>query len=136
MARRVNLSSTILYNLLILWILNPQNLTNNSFLKDKSSKNSNGFVEIHQDLKHNSLLLTTRKCKWLKHRTLYYRGSTASFNITSSAILGCGDIHPHPGPTVDTTNKQRSKGPAANVRSVQSQYSEIINASCVKIVMI
>lgn len=94
MARRVNLSSTILYNLLILWILNPQNLTNNSFLKEKSSKNSNGFVEIHQDLKQNSLLLTTRKCKWLKHRTLYYRGSTASFNITSSAILGCGDIHP------------------------------------------
>jgi hypothetical protein len=50
MARRVNLSSTILYNLLILWILNPQNLTNNSFLKEKSSKNSNGFVGLETEL--------------------------------------------------------------------------------------
>ncbi len=134
MARRVNLSSTILYNLLILWILNPQNLTNNSFLKEKSSKNSNSFVEIRQDLKQNSLLLTTRKCKWLKHRTLYYRGSTASFNITSSAILACGDIHPHPGPTVDTTNKQRSKGPAAKcpkcTKPVQRNHKRLMCENC------
>ena len=84
MARRVNMSSTILCVLLILLISNLQKLINNSFLKEKSSKYSNNFVEIHQNLKRNLLLLTTNKCKWLNHLMLYYHNSIASFNVTSS----------------------------------------------------
>ena len=136
MARRVNMSSTILCMLLILLVSNLQKFINNSFLKEKLSKNSDKFIEIQQNLKRNSLLLTTRKCKWLKHRILYYHNSTASFNVTSSAILTCGDIHPHPGPTVDVTNKSRSKGPAAKCAKCSGQCKEITNDSCVKIVMI
>ena len=134
MARRVNMSSTILCMLLILLISNLQKFINNSFLKEKLSKNSDKFIKIQQNLKRNSLLLTTRKCKWLKHRMLYYHNSTASFNVTSSAILTCGDIHPHPGPTVDVTNKSRSKGPAAKcakcTRPVQKNHKRLMCENC------
>ena len=68
--------------LLILLISNLQKFINNSFLKEKLSKNSDKFIEIQQSLKRNSLLLATRKCKWLKQRMLYYDNSTASFNVT------------------------------------------------------
>ena len=111
--------------LLILLILDLPNLINKSFLKEKLNKDSVVFVKIYQDLKRNSLLLIKRRCKWLKHRTPYYYNSTASFNIASSAMLACGDIHPNPGPIIDATNKHKSKGPVAKGSTAKSQASRL-----------
>ena len=46
------------------------------------------------------------KHKWLKSRIQYYSNNTASYNLTTTAILACGDVHPNPGPALSSSRKQ------------------------------
>ena len=133
-ARRVDLSCTILIVLLLLLFVNFANLIHKSFLKTKSNEERYHLIVIRRNLSQTSLLFTTTKCKWLKRPTLYYHNSTASFNLTSLVILTSGDVHPHPGPTSDTINEPKSKGPAAKcpkcTKPVQRNHKRLMCGKC------
>lgn len=43
-------------------------------------------------------IVCSTKPKWGRSRISYYSNTSATFNCTLSAILICGDVHPHPGP--------------------------------------
>ncbi len=47
----------------------------------------------------------TKKLKWLKSRVQYYSNTSASYNLTTTAILVCGDVHPNPGPIQMSSRK-------------------------------
>jgi len=104
MERRVLLVSEINFLLLLLLALNIEISTYKSDLKVNSIESNRCFIETPINRSRNSRTSTTKKCKWLKSRPLYYHNSTASFNVTASAILICGDVHPHPGPVLDTSS--------------------------------
>ena len=44
--------------------------------------------------------------KWLKSRIQYYSNTSASYNLTTTAILACDDVHPNPGPALSSFRKQ------------------------------
>ena len=104
MEKRVLLVSEINFLLLLFLALNIEISTYKSDLKVNSIESNRCFIETPIKWSRNSRTSTTKKCKWIKSRPLYYHNSTASFNVTASAILICGDVHPHPGPVLDTSS--------------------------------
>lgn len=103
MERRVFIASVVISVLLLFSALHLEISTCRSDLRVYSNESNWHFIETSHKWSRNSPPLTTKKCKWLKSRTSYYQNSTASFNATASAILICGDVHPHPGPALDTS---------------------------------
>ncbi|CAB4035269.1 Hypothetical predicted protein, partial [Paramuricea clavata] len=65
------------------------------------------------------------KHKWLKSRIQYYSNTTASYNLTTTAILACGDVHPNPGPALSSSRKQVG----AKLNSLRALY---LNARSLK----
>lgn len=74
--------------------------------KEFPNYNRNDLSYFAHDKPTNSFKsrnLITKKHKWKKS---YYSNTSASYNLPTTTILVCGDVHPNPGPTLSSPRKQ------------------------------
>lgn len=134
MNRRVVLVSAIYLILFLPKALFFESYTSKLYLKANLIPENRQLLEnSYKWIQNLGITSTTRKCKWLKSRMLYFHNSVSSLNITSAAILVSGDVYPNPGPVVDSTDKPKPKCPAVKcpkcLKAVQRNHKPL---QCIK----
>ena len=99
MLRAINLlQSLLMLNLLLYWTIYIEATPQRDFVINTYA------TPLYSALGEPTLLINiptlfTKRHRWLNTRIRYYSNTSASYNITTTAILVCGDVHPNPGPT-------------------------------------